>query len=634
MRSTDSNSMHTATSNVRGAWRRVRGMRIGVAAAAAGVIAGGCLALAASAGAVTGGPDRVDSTSTHHFGYRFTTLDNTADPTFNQLLGINDRGTIAGYFGSGTAGHPNQGYLLRRSGYVSENYPGSVQTQVTGLNNSGVTVGFFSEQNNASQVNDNFGFLARDGHFTQVNFPTASTAAPPVNQLLGVNDRGIAIGFYTDAQGVNHGYTYNIRTGEFTPVHAPGGGGLTAAAISDSGQLAGFYAAASGATDGFVTSGRHFTDLAVPGAAQTMALGVNDSGEVVGAYTTGTGNSAETHGFTWTRHGGFVTADDPNGIGASTINGVNDHGVLVGFYTDSSGNTDGFLAVPGIVPSLAPRPTSMPTTSASTPTSSPSPSSAQDMDGTGGQQEMGGTGGQQNMTVSLQPMPAGTVSLSQGGQGLTAQVSVSGLTPGSSHAVELRNGGTVLTQFSTLTADGAGQANTTLTSNYTGSIAAGSRVVILNGAADDGSVDSQQIADSFVGDNADGGESLDLFQALDITGDGSDYQTLTGTATLAYDPAAHTLTVTVNASGLTPGAHAAHIHLGSCASQGSVQYMLMDLTANSQGQVMGETRVITGVTSPIPASGMYLNIHQGDSNTILASGQPTIAFRSLLCANV
>ncbi|HWG24343.1 hypothetical protein, partial [Actinospica sp.] len=37
-------------------------------------------------------------------GYSFTTVDDPADPTFNQLLGINQNGIIAGYFGSGAAG--------------------------------------------------------------------------------------------------------------------------------------------------------------------------------------------------------------------------------------------------------------------------------------------------------------------------------------------------------------------------------------------------------------------------------------------------------------------------------------------------------------------------------------------------
>src|SRR4051794_31731419 len=41
--------------------------------------------------------------------FSFKTLDDPADPTFNQLLGINDSGVIAGYFGSGDAGHPNKG---------------------------------------------------------------------------------------------------------------------------------------------------------------------------------------------------------------------------------------------------------------------------------------------------------------------------------------------------------------------------------------------------------------------------------------------------------------------------------------------------------------------------------------------
>ena len=92
-------------------------------------------------------------------------------------------------------------------------------------------------------------------------------------------------------------------------------------------------------------------------------------------------------------------------------------------------------------------------------------------------------------------------------------------------------------------------------------------------------------------------------------------------------------TVTVNASGLTPGMHAAHIHFGSCQNQGPVVYMLMDLSANSAGKIVNETRVLTGVTSAIPVNGWYLNIHQGNSNNILKNGVPTILFRPVLCAN-
>jgi hypothetical protein len=75
-----------------------------------------------------------------------------------------------------------------------------------------------------------------------------------------------------------------------------------------------------------------------------MAFGVNDGDEVVGAYTVGTGDNAASHGFIWSPGFGFQNVDDPNGVGATTLNGVNDRGTIVGFYTDSAGNTDGLLA--------------------------------------------------------------------------------------------------------------------------------------------------------------------------------------------------------------------------------------------------------------------------------------------------
>jgi Cu/Zn superoxide dismutase len=123
-------------------------------------------------------------------------------------------------------------------------------------------------------------------------------------------------------------------------------------------------------------------------------------------------------------------------------------------------------------------------------------------------------------------------------------------------------------------------------------------------------------------------------QSVEVGPTGTSYGTPQGWATVAYDPAARTITVTLTATGLTPGAHAAHIHVGSCASQGAVQYMLMDFTANAEGQIVHETRTVSNVTTPLPASGWYLNLHQGNSNNILSNGNPTINFRPLLCGNI
>ncbi len=284
--------------------------------------------------------------------YQIVKLNDARDETFNQLLGINNEGIIVGYFGSGAAGHPNRGYTLvppfAQRNFLNENVPRSAQTQVTGLNDRGVTVGFWSTQNTASMTDNNFGFYEQDGRFHDVNFPVGDNASPPVDQLLGVNNRGIAVGFFTNSGGLNRGYEYNVRTHRFTRVEIPGRGlgpSLTAAAINNRGDVAGFYNKTSKQVDAFLklSSGKFIT-LAYPGAAMTQAFGVNDSDEVVGTYTTGTGNAAVTQGFTW--RGGRYTSVRISGASSTAINGVNDEGDLVGFFTDAKGNTDGLLALP------------------------------------------------------------------------------------------------------------------------------------------------------------------------------------------------------------------------------------------------------------------------------------------------
>jgi hypothetical protein len=117
-------------------------------------------------------------------------------------------------------------------------------------------------------------------------------------------------------------------------------------AINNGGDIAGFETTAGGLVEGFLRRDNAVTTLAVPGATMTQAPGVNDSDEVVGVYQLGDGNTATTHGFTWTPDRGFLTVDDPNGAGTTTINGINDRGQLVGFYVDGAGHTDGMLATP------------------------------------------------------------------------------------------------------------------------------------------------------------------------------------------------------------------------------------------------------------------------------------------------
>ena len=201
---------------------------------------------------------------------KFTTLDDDADLTFNQLLGINDNGEIAGYFGNGGSGHPNKGYTIvapyGQGNYTNENYPGSAQTQVTGLNNSGDTCGFWVDANG-----NNFGFIEWNGVFTTYKNP--HTGKGTVNQLLGINDGGIAVGFYTDANGVNHGYSLNQATGKFTAIVPPNGSNVIAAGINNAGDVTGFETTGSGNVDGWLRKAKKFTSFSFPGSNNTSPLG-------------------------------------------------------------------------------------------------------------------------------------------------------------------------------------------------------------------------------------------------------------------------------------------------------------------------------------------------------------------------
>jgi hypothetical protein len=342
----------------RGAMTRAKRTWIVMAAGVAVVVLGAALVLvlrpaaSPSSPAATSGPvasGRAAAVTavpvTGRAGYSFGTLGDPRDATFNRLTGISNRGHISGYFGSAAAGHPSQGFILRppyaARMYQDIDFPHSAQTQLNGLNEQGIQVGSYSVGGGQA------GFYLMNGHYSAVRFPTGDNASPPVNRLLGVNNSGIAVGFYTDAGGSHHGYRYNIATRQFSAVSVPGASSVTAAAISNTGSVAGFFTGPAGATSGFLllTSGQLVT-LTIPHATVTEALGVNDSGEVVGTYQLGRGGMATRHGFTWTQQQGFTTVDDPDGRGTTTISGVSNAGELVGSYLDRTGHTDGLLATP------------------------------------------------------------------------------------------------------------------------------------------------------------------------------------------------------------------------------------------------------------------------------------------------
>jgi hypothetical protein len=173
--------------------------------------------------------------------------------------------------------------------------------------------------------------------------PTPAKGTPVVNQLLGINNKDVAAGFYNDAHGTAHAYTYDLKHHSFHAVNPPHAKAATATGINDRGNITGFLTLKNGNTASFLERNGHFTEFEFPGSTNTTAFGLNNADVIVGSYVD---KSNQIHGFI---HSGglYQSIDDPNGAAGTTLlNGINNRDSIVGFSTDAKGNTNGFEANP------------------------------------------------------------------------------------------------------------------------------------------------------------------------------------------------------------------------------------------------------------------------------------------------
>ncbi len=241
------------------------------------------------------------------------------------------------------------------------------------------------------------------------------------------------------------------------------------------------------------------------------------------------------------------------------------------------------------------------------------------------------------VVATLDAQPSGTVALSWDYQtkNVSAEVRMTGFTPGSRHAMHIHQGscaaqGDVLVPFPDVAANDVGAIETTVTSSQPApdGLAAGTLLNIhLAPAAQLGDPGSLGYTPISCADVDPAGTALNM---APLPQPGQQPQ---GSAKLTYDPANKTLGVDVTASGLVAGSeHAEHIHLGSCDSPGAVKYPLNDLVASPAGTAEAST-VIQNVDQAPPASGWYLNVHLGSSSQIEENGQPTLYFQPIICGS-
>jgi hypothetical protein len=239
-----------------------------------------------------------------------------------------------------------------------------------------------------------------------------------------------------------------------------------------------------------------------------------------------------------------------------------------------------------------------------------------------------------NATVTLTHEPVGTANLiwNHTSHDLTVQISLTGLAPNSVHPAHIHEGscanqGKVLYPLTDVTADTYGVANVTTTVNVPGGIpTSGWSVNVHNGP---GLTDPNEFLPIACADIANHDTSLRSSQSVQVpfaTAPASSAgQSVIGIARLTL--VGHTLTLQMELTGLLSSSEQmAHIHSGSCASQGPVVYALPIIMADGSGKAI-TTAQFTNV-SAIPQTGWYINVHR---STALST---QTGFDPVACGNV
>lgn len=183
--------------------------------------------------------------------------------------------------------------------------------------------------------------------------PGADTTANDFNGTIptGVNTEGVIAGYHVDSTNVYHGFLRNPE-GKFLSFDAPGAdttaqsyNGTIANGINDLGEITGYYSDANGLVHGFLRNALgKFTSFDVPGSSGfSDPIAINLEGAVVGYDLDA---NSQFHAFLRKPDGSFVVFDGPGGCDSGTSAGcygtaafnINIFGTVAANYGDNSGN--------------------------------------------------------------------------------------------------------------------------------------------------------------------------------------------------------------------------------------------------------------------------------------------------------
>jgi hypothetical protein len=241
------------------------------------------------------------------------------------------------------------------------------------------------------------------------------------------------------------------------------------------------------------------------------------------------------------------------------------------------------------------------------------------------------------LSEELTHSPVGTLDMTWDAHSheLTVKVSATGLAPDSTHPEHIHAGtcastpmGVIVYILNPLVADahGVGTAETTIANVSHGIPVQGWYLNIHNGPTLNTPEEANPIACANITEKD---ASSSPVHAL-LTGTMAPDESAHGNAQLNIT--GNKLIVTLNMSGLVPhSAHIAHIHTGSCASQGAVVYPLQVITADAQGNATNSTTLTISNVQQFTSSQFYINVHEAGTMDGMSKQQ---GFDPIACGDI
>jgi probable HAF family extracellular repeat protein len=253
--------------------------------------------------------------------YAFQTLAAPAGAVNASAQAINSSGTqIVGVYSPSGSSLNTNGLVYNAGKMKVLNYPGAADTALLGINDEGTIVGYYS----ASSTGFSHAVVYKDGQFTTLNQHPAFGASAD-----GVSNSGAIVGTFNPDGQTNQTISVLIVNNIYSQIVFPGEADLTfASGINQAGEIVGTYGTPQtylGFTDGNGT----FTTVQVPAGQLTLAFAISNNGSIAGVYTD---SSNLAHGFTFIQ-GQYATIDYP-GATQTSVSGIDDAGDVVGSYSD------------------------------------------------------------------------------------------------------------------------------------------------------------------------------------------------------------------------------------------------------------------------------------------------------------